>query len=38
MSKSNYNTTTHTIEQNNHYSDQGNLSNLAYHLNHGGKQ
>ena len=27
MSKSNYNTITHTIEQKNHYSDQGNLSN-----------
>lgn len=30
MSKKSYNTSTHTIEQNNNYSNQGNPNNTAY--------
>ena len=30
MSKSNYNTNTHTTEQNNHHSNQGNPNNAAH--------
>lgn len=33
MSKNSYNTSTHTTEQNNHHSNQGNPNNVAYTAN-----